>query len=57
MYGALCTEVTLRVISALVQFGTWADYSLKVGFEVLTAVTMNDIIFWDVIPCGLVEVH
>jgi hypothetical protein len=29
----------------------------RVGFEVLTVVTMKSIIFWDVTPYSLVEVH
>jgi hypothetical protein len=29
----------------------------KVGFEVLTAVTMKSTVFWDVMPCSLVQVY
>jgi hypothetical protein len=35
-------------------------FSLRIilfGFEVLTAVTMNSTVFWDVMPCSLLEVH
>jgi hypothetical protein len=30
---------------------------ISVFFEVLTAVIMKAIVFWDITPCSLVEVH
>jgi hypothetical protein len=32
-------------------------YNIKVGFEVLTAVSMKIAVFWVVAPCSLVEVY
>jgi hypothetical protein len=34
-----------------------SEKSSFVGFEVLTAVSMESTVFWDVTPCSAVEVH
>jgi hypothetical protein len=34
-----------------------ANGCIAVGFQILTAVVMKSLIFWDIMPCGLVEVN
>jgi hypothetical protein len=36
---------------------SWQEDVENIGFAILTAVTLNSTIFWDVTPCNLVEVN
>jgi hypothetical protein len=48
----MLTRIALRLNAS---FRSFSFFSL-VGFEVLTAVVMKSIIFWDVMPCSPLKV-
>jgi hypothetical protein len=51
-------ETTEAGVSGIpVVYSTIRTERVKVGFEVLTAVSMKIAVFWVVAPCSLVEVY
>jgi hypothetical protein len=48
----------MSILTSLFQLsGVLSQYYIRyVGFEVLTAVFMKSIIFWDITPCSLLKV-
>jgi hypothetical protein len=50
----ICIYKVVRYLKRIVRNGAWMVQSISGGvrFEVFTAVTMKNGVFWDVTPCG-----